>query len=183
MYIYCAFLHLLSQTAPRAVAITYVEPDGTEKTVDAQVGQNLLDVAHDNNIELEGACGGELACSTCHLIFDKAVYDTLPEMEDEEEDMLDLAFEVTETSRLGCQIIVRDDFEGIKVRECSFVCCILPKFRLVERVSTMTTIDPRQNDNAVLAKFLRVCLFHRSHAIISRLVLIGFYSWTKGENP
>lgn len=44
-----------------------------------------------------GACGGELACSTCHLIFDEEIYDTLPEKDDEEDDMLDLAFEVTET--------------------------------------------------------------------------------------
>jgi 2Fe-2S ferredoxin len=75
-----------------------------------------LDVAHENNVELEGACGGELACSTCHLIFDSEVYKTLPPKEDEEDDMLDLAFEVTETSRLGCQILVREDFDGIKVR-------------------------------------------------------------------
>jgi ferredoxin len=52
-----------------------------------------------------GACGGELACSTCHLIFEKNVYDTLPKMEEEEEDMLDLAFEVTETY---VQYIVRN---------------------------------------------------------------------------
>jgi len=65
--------------------------------VEAEVGKHLLDVAHDNNIELEGACGGELACSTCHLVFEQEVYDTLPPMSDEEEDMLDLAFELTET--------------------------------------------------------------------------------------
>jgi ferredoxin len=93
-----------------------MEADGTEKTVDAQVGQHLLDVAHNNNIELEGACGGELACSTCHLIFEQDVYDQLPEMESEEEDMLDLAFEVTDTSRLGCQIKVTEAMEGMKVR-------------------------------------------------------------------
>jgi ferredoxin len=56
-----------------------------------------MDVAHDNDIELEGACGGELACSTCHLIFEEDVYNTLPEKEEEEDDMLDLAFEVTDT--------------------------------------------------------------------------------------
>ena len=79
------------------VKITYVEPDGTERVVDAEIGKNLMDVAHDNDIELEGACGGELACSTCHLIFEEGVYDTLPEKEEEEDDMLDLAFEVTDT--------------------------------------------------------------------------------------
>jgi ferredoxin len=46
---------------------------------------------------LLGACGGELACSTCHLIFEQSVYDTLPEKDEEEDDMLDLAMEVTET--------------------------------------------------------------------------------------
>ena len=105
-----------TNTTHRPVTITYVEPDGSEKTVDAKVGQHLLDVAHEHGVELEGACGGELACSTCHLIFEPAVYDTLPPKSDEEEDMLDLAFEVTETSRLGCQIIVREDMDGIKVR-------------------------------------------------------------------
>jgi len=84
-------------SSPRPVVFTYIEPDGTEKQVDAAVGTNLMQVAHDNNIELEGACGGELACSTCHLIFEKEIYDTLPTMDGEEEDMLDLAFEVTET--------------------------------------------------------------------------------------
>lgn len=77
--------------------VTYVGADGTSKTVDAEIGMNLLDVAHANDVELEGACGGELACSTCHLIFEKDVYDRLPPKEDEEDDMLDLAFEVTET--------------------------------------------------------------------------------------
>ena len=79
------------------VAITYVQADGTEKEVQAEIGKNLMEVAHDNNIDLEGACGGELACSTCHLIFQKEFYDQLPEKDDEEDDMLDLAFEVTDT--------------------------------------------------------------------------------------
>ena len=65
---------------------------------------------------LSGACGGELACSTCHLVFDRDVYDTLPPKSDEEEDMLDLAFELTDMSRLGCQICLTKEFEGIKVR-------------------------------------------------------------------
>ncbi|CAJ1968898.1 unnamed protein product [Cylindrotheca closterium] len=104
------------ELAKNTVSITYVDPDGEEITVDAEIGQNLLHVAHDNNVELEGACGAELACSTCHLIFEQDVFDKLPEMTEEEEDMLDLAFEVTDTSRLGCQILVREDFEGMKVQ-------------------------------------------------------------------
>lgn len=97
------------------VSLTYIDPSGEEHPVQAEIGKHLLDVAHDNNIELEGACGGELACSTCHLVFEQEVYDTLPPKSDEEEDMLDLAMELTETSRLGCQIRVTKDFEGIKL--------------------------------------------------------------------
>mmetsp|Transcript_46473 Transcript_46473/g.97656 ORF Transcript_46473/g.97656 Transcript_46473/m.97656 type:complete len:163 (+) Transcript_46473:232-720(+) len=105
-----------SFSSKETVTITYIDPTGEEHPVEAEVGKHLLDVAHDNNIELEGACGGELACSTCHLVFDQDVYDTLPEKSDEEEDMLDLAFELTETSRLGCQICVTKEFDGVKVR-------------------------------------------------------------------
>lgn len=98
------------------VPFTYIDPLGKEHAVHAEIGKNLLDIAHDNNIELEGACGGELACATCHLIFEKEIFDTLPEKLDEEDDMLDLAFELTDTSRLGCQICAREDFAGMKVR-------------------------------------------------------------------
>lgn len=100
----------------KTVSITYIEADGTSKTIDAEVGMDLMSVAHDNDIELEGACGGELACSTCHLIFDADIYESLPEKDDEEDDMLDLAFEVTDTSRLGCQIHVQESFDGMTVQ-------------------------------------------------------------------
>jgi ferredoxin len=83
--------------AAATVPITFVEPDGKEKTVDAKIGMHLLDVAHKNNIDLEGACGGELACSTCHLIFEKEVYDKLPAKLDDEDDMLDMALGLTDT--------------------------------------------------------------------------------------
>jgi len=98
------------------VTITYIEPNGDETKVEAEIGKNLLDIAQDNNIELEGACGGELACATCHCVIEEDLYDSLPEKDEEEEDMLDLAFELTETSRLGCQIKVREDFSGTIVR-------------------------------------------------------------------
>ncbi len=87
----------LPKSNPETVSITFVDSDEKEYTVDAEVGKSFLDVAHDNNIELEGACGGELACATCHLIYSQEVYDTLPEKEPEEDDMLDLAFELTDT--------------------------------------------------------------------------------------
>jgi ferredoxin len=163
----------LSSEPAATVPITYIEADGTERIVQAKVGSNLLDTAHDNGVELEGtkgfwywqcttaavgcgfdtsitlwyfvcclsltlgfqyllgraplnkclirrcqpwiifgtfstlfaclgdwkigACGGELACSTCHLVFEKEVFDSLPAMKEEEEDMLDLAMELTDT--------------------------------------------------------------------------------------
>lgn len=96
--------------------IIFVEADGSEKIVDAQNGLSLLEVAHKNGVDLEGACEGSLACSTCHLIIDKEFFENLPEPSEEEEDMLDLAWGLTHTSRLGCQIIVNDSLDGMKVK-------------------------------------------------------------------
>lgn len=96
--------------------IIFIEPNGTEKTIDAEDGLSLLEVAHSNNIDLEGACEGSLACSTCHVIVDKEFFEDLPEPSDEEEDMLDLAFGLTHTSRLGCQIIISKELEGMRVK-------------------------------------------------------------------
>ena len=71
---------------------------------------------HRNDIELEGACEGSLACSTCHVIvLDDKFYQGLPEPSDDENDMLDLAFGLTDTSRLGCQIIAKPELDGLKV--------------------------------------------------------------------
>lgn len=95
--------------------ITFVERDGNRKVVEAPVGLSLLEVAHKNNVDLEGACEGSLACSTCHLIIDAEWFDALPEATEDEEDMLDLAFGLTKTSRLGCQIIVSEEMEGLTV--------------------------------------------------------------------
>lgn len=95
--------------------ITFIQRDGSRVDVEAPVGVSLLRVAHDNNIDLEGACGGSLACATCHLVVDPAWCDKLPEKKTGEEDMLDLAFNLTETSRLGCQIKVTDELDGLVV--------------------------------------------------------------------
>ena len=96
--------------------IIFIEPDGKEKEIEAQNGLSLLEVAHNNGISLEGACEGSLACSTCHVIVDKEYFGSLPEPSEEEEDMLDLAFGLTHTSRLGCQIIIDDTLNGMKVK-------------------------------------------------------------------
>ena len=90
--------------------------DGEEKEVIGKTGQNLLRLGQKYDIPLEGACEGVCACSTCHVILEDATFDMLPEAEDEEEDMLDLAWGLTSTSRLGCQIELTEEMEGMVVR-------------------------------------------------------------------
>lgn len=95
--------------------ITFKFKDGSEKEFQVAEGTTILEAAHQNEIPLEGACEGSLACSTCHVIVDEAYFDKLEEPKEEEEDMLDLAFGLTHTSRLGCQIKITDELDGIKV--------------------------------------------------------------------
>lgn len=76
--------------------------EGEKVEVLARPGETLLEVAHNNHIELEGACEQSLACSTCHVILEESIYDNLPTPVEEEEDLLDLAYGLTLTSRLGC---------------------------------------------------------------------------------
>ena len=95
--------------------VTFIDRDGTRIEIDAPVGLSLLELAHRNNIDVEGACEGSLACSTCHVIVDDDDFDRLQEPTEDEEDMLDLAFGLTRTSRLGCQIIVTEELDGLTV--------------------------------------------------------------------
>lgn len=95
--------------------VTFIDPDGTRHEVDAPVGLSLLEVAHRHDIGIEGACEGSLACSTCHVIVNADWYDLLPGVSAEEEDMLDLAFGLTETSRLGCQVVITEELDGLTV--------------------------------------------------------------------
>ena len=83
--------------------------------VEAPLGLSVLEIAHRNNIDLEGACEGSLACSTCHVIVDPEWYDVLEGASEDEEDMLDLAFGLTHTSRLGCQIKMTEELDGLTV--------------------------------------------------------------------
>ena len=107
-------------TADDKVSVTFVRPDGSKvATVKTKVGENLLDVIIDNDVDIDGfgACEGTLACSTCHLIFKKEDYDRLPdEPTDEELDMLDLAYGLTDNSRLGCQVCMSKDLDGLVVQ-------------------------------------------------------------------
>ncbi|KAK9715933.1 hypothetical protein RND81_06G199500 [Saponaria officinalis] len=97
------------------VNVTFVEKDGTEVHAEVPVGTNMLEAAHSVDVELEGACEGSCACSTCHVIvMDMSYYNKLPDPMDEEYDMLDLAFGLTKTSRLGCQIEATPEIDGIR---------------------------------------------------------------------
>lgn len=96
--------------------ITFIDKEGQEHTFEVADGDNLLDIAQANDLEMEGACGGSCACSTCHVIVkDDEMYDKMEEPSDDENDMLDLAFGLTETSRLGCQVQMSKDLDGLVV--------------------------------------------------------------------
>ncbi|MBS1104120.1 ferredoxin family 2Fe-2S iron-sulfur cluster binding protein [Gluconobacter sp. Dm-62] len=96
--------------------MTFIERDGTRRDVDAPVGLSVLEIAHKHDIDLEGACEGSLACATCHVVVDPDWAAKLSSPTDDEEDMLDLAFGLEKTSRLGCQIVMTDALDGLTVR-------------------------------------------------------------------
>ncbi len=93
----------------------FIEPDGNRREVEAPLGHSLLQIAWDNKIDIEGACEGAMACSTCHVIVAPEWYARLEAASEDEEDMLDLAFGLTPTSRLGCQIIITEALDGLTV--------------------------------------------------------------------
>ncbi|KAJ2743000.1 mitochondrial matrix iron-sulfur protein [Coemansia sp. BCRC 34301] len=105
-----------SSLLAKDVTVTFIEPDGNEVQATGEEGTNLMELAHENNVDLEGACEGACACSTCHVILDGNVFDSLPEPTDEENDMLDLAFGLTDTSRLGCQVLLTPEMEGMRIK-------------------------------------------------------------------
>jgi 2Fe-2S ferredoxin len=95
--------------------INFISADGKTTTVEAVNGLSVLEIAHKNDIDIEGACGGALACSTCHVIVDQNDFIKLEAASEEEENMLDLAFDLQKTSRLCCQIIMKNELDGITV--------------------------------------------------------------------
>ena len=96
--------------------ITYIEHNGTEHVVDAQVGMTVMEVAVKNMVPgIDADCGGACACATCHVYVDENWVETTGSAEEMEEDMLDFAFDVRENSRLSCQLKVTDEFDGLVV--------------------------------------------------------------------
>jgi 2Fe-2S ferredoxin len=96
--------------------MTFIERDGKRREVDAPLGLSVLEIAHRHGVDIEGACEGSLACSTCHVIVDPEWFGRLAKPTEDEEDMLDLAFDLQETSRLGCQIIMTEALDGLVVK-------------------------------------------------------------------
>jgi ferredoxin, 2Fe-2S len=94
----------------------FIDRDGTRREVDAPLGLSVLEIAHKHGVDIEGACEGSLACSTCHVIVEGDWFAKLAEPTEDEEDMLDLAFGLEKTSRLGCQIVMSDSLDGLVVR-------------------------------------------------------------------
>ena len=95
--------------------VIFLLPDGGRREVNPPAGLSILEIARKYDIDIEGACEGSLACSTCHVIVDPKWYELLADASEDEEDMLDLAWGLTATSRLGCQIVVTQELDGLTV--------------------------------------------------------------------
>ncbi|GHF27537.1 2Fe-2S ferredoxin [Kordiimonas sediminis] len=98
------------------VTVTFIKHDSDELVTTTAPGVSLLQLAQEEGLDIEGACEGNMACSTCHMIIDREHFAQLPEASEEEEEMLDLAPGLTSTSRLGCQVIVSEDMDGMRVK-------------------------------------------------------------------
>ncbi|RAL06996.1 ferredoxin family 2Fe-2S iron-sulfur cluster binding protein [Aspergillus homomorphus CBS 101889] len=109
--------HITPPKPGEEINISFIDKDGAKYDFQVSEGDNLLDIAQANDLEMEGACGGSCACSTCHVIVEDAhMFDKMEEPSDDENDMLDLAFGLTETSRLGCQVVMTKELDGLVVR-------------------------------------------------------------------
>ncbi len=95
--------------------LIFVDSEGTEKSVEAENGLSVMEVARDNDLEIEGTCGGSISCCTCHVIIDKDWYSIVGAPNPDEEDMLDLAVGLQSTSRLSCQIEVSNELDGLRM--------------------------------------------------------------------
>jgi len=97
--------------------ITYIEHDGIKHEVDAEAGMTVMEAAVKNSVPgIEAECGGSCSCATCHVYVDEKWREATGQPEEMEEDMLDFAFDVRESSRLSCQIKVTDELDGLVVQ-------------------------------------------------------------------
>ena len=98
------------------VQITFIDTAGTARTVEGEVGATVMETAIKNGVPgIEAECGGACACSTCHVYIEEAWREKVGEPSPMETDMLDFAYDVRPSSRLSCQIKVREDLDGLTV--------------------------------------------------------------------
>ena len=95
--------------------LIFVNSEGTEKSVEAENGLSVMEIARDNDLDIEGTCGGSISCCTCHVIIDKDWFSIVGSPNPDEEDMLDLAVGLQPTSRLSCQIEVTNELDGLRM--------------------------------------------------------------------
>ena len=95
--------------------LIFVNSEGTEKSVEAENGLSVMEIARDNDLDIEGTCGGSISCCTCHVIIDKDWFSIVGGPNPDEEDMLDLAVGLQSTSRLSCQIEVTNELDGLRM--------------------------------------------------------------------
>lgn len=98
------------------VRVNFISPDGTKVSAEAKEGDSILEVAQQAKMPLPGICEGSLACSTCHVVVDPDWFEKLTPPSEDEEDLLDMAIGLEKTSRLGCQIKVSSDLDGIVIK-------------------------------------------------------------------
>ncbi|KAJ8921637.1 hypothetical protein NQ315_010546 [Exocentrus adspersus] len=97
------------------VNVVFIDKSGKRTCIQGKIGDNLLYLAHRYEIPMEGACEASLACTTCHVYVQSNHFDNLPEATETEEDLLDMAPFLKENSRLGCQIILTKELDGLEV--------------------------------------------------------------------
>ena len=96
--------------------IKYIEHNGKSYVIDVSNGLSVMEGAVQNNVPgIDAECGGSMACATCHVYVKEEWFNKLPQKEEGEEDMLDLAFEPRKHSRLSCQILVSNELDGLVV--------------------------------------------------------------------
>ena len=95
--------------------LIFVNSEGTEKSVEAENGLSVMEIARDNDLDIEGTCGGSISCCTCHVIIDIDWFSIVGGPNPDEEDMLDLAVGLQPTSRLSCQIEVTNELDGLRM--------------------------------------------------------------------
>ena len=97
------------------IRVIFIDRAGKRRECEASDGMTMLELAHENDIDIEGICGGSLACATCHLHIAEEWFSRLPEAREDELDMMELAHDRIDRSRLGCQISLNEDLDGLVV--------------------------------------------------------------------